>query len=490
MNHLSIDWFFGRKLADATALGATRRSSRRFRVGRLGRLLSAIARPFHRSIRVRLQFVFGLAVFGLVLMATITLVSGRILLNTYENSVSEARFELVPAHLLQVALREAEQLTYLYAINGERSAPSYFKKITETIDAQFQKLTEIDSRFGSLEHSHSNISIPETIQAWRNAQAAALEMFRHPPGTAEAVKALKRAHAAIDPVYDTISEFHHGSMQDLQERLRFAQSVAYRTYFTTFGAILIGFGVLIAMGLIVGRSVLHPIAELQGAARRLGRKDFSRRIRLRNTRDELGQLGRAFNIAFTALQQLFKELERRATHDGLTGALNRAAFDACLSMECMCADRHKQSLSLLMVDIDFFKCVNDDYGHQIGDLVLQTVARLLDDSIRPKDVVARYGGEEFVVILPDTDENEAMALANRLRVAIGKHSFSRPADEDFNITVSIGCASRLPNTMASEDLVKEADAALYRAKEAGRNRIASARALAPTSGAGWVTAAA
>jgi len=423
-------------------------------------------------------------------MATITLVSGRVLLNTYADSVSEARFELMPAHHLQVSLREAEHLTYLYAIKGDRLAPFQFKEVAETVDHQFRQLIENESRFGSVEHAHSHDSVPNTMKAWQDAQATVLQVFQHAAGTPEATEALSRAHAAIDPVYDVISEFHRGSLQDLQERLKFAHSVADRSFFAIFGAILVGLGVLIAMGLIVGRSVLQPIVELQGAAQKLGKKDFSYRVRLRNNRDELGQLGRAFNIASAALQRLYGELERRSTHDGLTGVLNRTAFDERLSAECKSADRHKRPLSLLMVDIDFFKRVNDNHGHHAGDQVLQTVARLLNESIRPGDVVARYGGEEFTVILPETDEDNAMAMADRLRRTIDDHSFACPIGEDIGITVSIGCASRWLNAMAPEDLVKAADSALYRAKKTGRNRVVSARELAPTSGVDAETAAA
>ncbi|MDO8875545.1 MAG: diguanylate cyclase, partial [Pseudolabrys sp.] len=366
----------------------------------------------------------------------------------------------------------------------------HLKQIGKTVDSQFHQLNENKIRFGSLKHAHSDISIPKTMKAWQDAHAAVLQVFQHAAGTTEAIEALRRAHAAINPVYDAISEFYGGSMQDLQERLRYALSVADWTYFAIFGAILIGLGVLIAMGLVVGRSVLQPIAELQGAAQKLGKKDFSHRVRLRNTRDELGQLGRAFNIASAILQRLYRELERSSTHDGLTGVLNRAAFDARLSAECKSADRHKRPLSLLMVDIDFFKRANDNHGHQTGDQVLQTVVQLLNETVRPGDVVARYGGEEFIIILPETDEDNAMAMAERLRRTIEGHSFNCSNGENIGITVSIGCASRRPHAMAPDGLVKAADAALYQAKKTGRNRVVSMRELPPTSGSDWETAAA
>jgi diguanylate cyclase (GGDEF)-like protein len=483
--------FAGGRLASAATLSAARPSgSERIVVGQAGRLWSVISTPFHRSIRIRFQYAFGFAIFGLVLMAAITLASGCILLNTYENSVSEARFELLPAHRLEVSLREAEHLTYLYAIEGDRSARSRFKEVEETVNNQFRKLTENGSQFGSVEHAHSDISLPGTIKAWQDARAAVFDVFRYDAGTAEAIEALKRAHMAIDPVYDVSARFHHGAMQDLQERLRFAHAVANWAYSAIIGAILLGLGVLIATGFVVGRSVLLPIAELQRAARKLGRKDFSHRVKLRNTRDELGQLGKAFNVASISLERLYGELERRSSHDGLTGVFNRAAFDERLLAECKSADRHGRALSLLMVDIDFFKRVNDNYGHQTGDRVLETLARLLNESIRPGDVVARFGGEEFVVIFPETAEEAAMAMAERIRRTIGDHSFECSNGEDIGITVSIGCASRWADAVTCEELVKEADAALYRAKNAGRNRVVSARDLPSPCGLGCETAAA
>ena len=316
-----------------------------------------------------------------------------------------------------------------------------------------------------------------------------LRVFQLEPGTPEATAALIRAHAAIDPVYDVISKLHHGSMQDLQTRLKSAQHIVSWAYIVMGGVILIGLVVLIALGAIVGRSILQPIAELQTAAQKLGKKDFSHRVRLRNTRDELGQLGRALNVASVVLQRLYRELERRSTYDGLTGALNRATFDERLAGECKSADRHERPVSLLMVDIDLFKQVNDGYGHQTGDQVLQSLVRLLNESVRPGDVVARYGGEEFAIIFPETDEAGAMAMAERVRKNIEAHSFVSAAGGTFNLTVSIGCASRLTGATTPDDFVEASDTALYRAKKAGRNRVVSAREAAAAGGVGWGAAA-
>lgn len=442
--------------------------------GLIDRLWSMISYPFQRSIHVRFRYAFVLAAFGLAVITVITFISHRILINTYELSVSEARWEMMPLQRLQEALREADDLVYHYAFVGDQFAPADFEKIVVSVESQFLELTENEARFASVQHAHSSSSLPDAVSAWREAQVAIVRVFQQKPGTVEAVQAVTAVHAAIDPVYETISGFHHLSMQDLQDRLKSAHSVVSRAMYAVFGAIVIGLGMLIGLGRILGRSILKPIAELREAAQKLAGKDFSHRVTLLNNRDELGQLGKAFNIAAGTIQRLYLELERRSTHDGLTDVLNRAAFDERLSEECRSADRHGSQLSLLMVDADFFKRVNDEFGHQAGDRVLQTIARTLSSEIRPGDVVARYGGEEFVIILPETDEDSAVAMAERLRMKIASVGVDWRDGETIHVTVSVGCACRQPQTVLPDELLSASDAALYLAKNAGRNRVVSA----------------
>lgn len=451
---------------------ALRRAGRRAAgIGKLCRLWSAAIRPFERSIHVRFRYAFGLAILGLGLMAGITIVSSHVLLDTYSNSVAEARFELLPVHRIQTALREVDHLGFRYAIEGDETTPLEFKALAEKTDQDFGRLADIERHFGSLEHAHSRIALPALVNGWREAKEAISLVFSHASGTPAALAALERAHPALDKVYDVISEFHQLSIVDLQERLRYGHAVANVGYFVMLVAILAGLVLLVVMGIVVGRSVLEPIAELQGAARKLGQKDFSHRIRLRNTRDELGQLAQAFNVASASLQRLYAELEKRSMHDGLTGVFNRRAFDERLAEECRSADRHGQPLSLLMVDIDFFKRVNDTHGHPAGDRVLQAVAQVLGEACRPGDVVARYGGEEFSVILPDTDADGAIEVAERLRETVAGTQVECSSGSAVSITVSIGCAYRPSGTLTPENAVKVADVALYQAKETGRNRV-------------------
>ena len=176
----------------------------------------------------------------------------------------------------------------------------------------------------------------------------------------------------------------------------------------------------------------------------------------------------------TVQKEAQAELERLATRDGLTSMANRRSFDETLDTEWRRASRESRAISLLMIDVDFFKPYNDTYGHQGGDECLRQVAAAMSGVVkRASDCVARYGGEEFSVLMPATEPEGARIVAERIRAAVEAlrlpHSGSKVAD---HVTVSIGVASmHVSNDGLSAGLVAAADAALYRAKHEGRNRV-------------------
>jgi two-component system cell cycle response regulator len=167
-----------------------------------------------------------------------------------------------------------------------------------------------------------------------------------------------------------------------------------------------------------------------------------------------------------------RRLEELATTDALTRLLNRRALLDRLSAEVDRARRFKSHLSLLMVDLDYFKSINDQHGHLVGDAILRQVAALLAANVRTVDVVARYGGEEFVVILPETAVDGATVFAERLREHVRGHRFEVDANRIFHLTCSVGVATfPSPRVTSTDDLFARADEALYRAKSGGRNLV-------------------
>jgi diguanylate cyclase (GGDEF)-like protein len=175
----------------------------------------------------------------------------------------------------------------------------------------------------------------------------------------------------------------------------------------------------------------------------------------------------------TQLQQTISELTELSLRDPLTGLFNRRGLSERLVEELSRARRYGAPLSLMMVDIDHFKRINDLYGHAIGDVAIGHVARLLMRDRRVSDIVSRYGGEEFVLLLPHTPLDGALSLAERLRYLIEKSPY-RTVEAQDSLTVSLGVAVFDPKMREPAELLEAADQALYRSKREGRNRVSVA----------------
>jgi diguanylate cyclase (GGDEF)-like protein len=189
--------------------------------------------------------------------------------------------------------------------------------------------------------------------------------------------------------------------------------------------------------------------------------------------DELRFLEAVANQTALALERvkLIAFLENLSITDALTGIANRRHFEWRLSEEVERARRYKYPLSALLLDLDHFKQVNDNYGHQIGDTVLQQVAQRLKNSLRRTDFLARYGGEEFVVLAPQTPAERAIILGERLRQVIAESPITVADDLQIRITLSVGIAVFPDHAQNESELIGAADAALYKAKQMGRNRV-------------------
>ena len=178
-------------------------------------------------------------------------------------------------------------------------------------------------------------------------------------------------------------------------------------------------------------------------------------------------------------QRLNKDLARLATIDPLTGVYNRRTMTELANKAIAASKRHGRALSLMILDIDHFKRINDQFGHEAGDLALCRVVKIMQQVLRESDVIARMGGEEFVAILPDSDEASACALAERLREQLAASDFSI-SGWPVPLQASIGVGSLGPAISNLETLLRETDRAMYAAKRTGRNRVAAASGLEKT----------
>ncbi|NYS60109.1 GGDEF domain-containing protein [Vreelandella salicampi] len=261
---------------------------------------------------------------------------------------------------------------------------------------------------------------------------------------------------------------------------------------------------IIGLSYAIGRSIATPIENLAATFRRLARGETTSVVPSPAAGRELRELSMASEVfreknaeterllaKYREISEALEERVRERTQeleeanqrlrqlsrtDGLTGLANRRYFEEILDREWSTALRNGLSLTVIMLDIDFFKAFNDRYGHQAGDQCLQDVAHSLEQQVRRgNDLVARYGGEEFIVVLQDTSRDPAMGIADSLCRAISDLDILHEDSPWQRVTTSVGVAVREPASEVNSalELVKKADDALYRAKLAGKNRVMS-----------------
>jgi diguanylate cyclase (GGDEF)-like protein len=247
--------------------------------------------------------------------------------------------------------------------------------------------------------------------------------------------------------------------------------------------------IAILTALKIVQTLLKPINELKIGARRINEglvgvkipKRFDDEVgmmidtfnemasRITLWQAELNYKNKMLNSQNDRLQEMNERLEKLSVTDGLTGLFNHRHFWNLMNTELTRVNLHRGHLALTILDLDDFKRVNDKFGHAVGDLLLQTVATVLKDTVRDTDIVARYGGEEFAILLPDTDESGVQQVAEKIRAAVEAIRFNVPeTDITLKVTVSIGVSVFRGNR---REFFNAADRALYKSKAAGKNCV-------------------
>jgi diguanylate cyclase (GGDEF)-like protein len=223
----------------------------------------------------------------------------------------------------------------------------------------------------------------------------------------------------------------------------------------------------VCLAVAVTRAYLRSrIEPLVAAAERLAAGETD--VPIPTRRDALG---RRLAAAVTTLGSSMAEAQSEATTDRLTGIPNRPAIIGALFTEVERSVRYRRPLSVAFADIDHFKTINDTYGHEAGDAVLQGVAACLRRNLRSSDRVGRYGGEEFMVLLPETGVEDAAGLADKLRLVVAGERYVLPDGSEVSVTISLGVTGGAGDRLSVDALVREADAAMYSAKALGRDQV-------------------
>ena len=309
-------------------------------------------------------------------------------------------------------------------------------------------------------------------QEWTQAKSMVQGLFKtHDNLSGPALsRELDRIAAQLDLAVNTLDQFGDEALEEIHAKRESSRRVKQRSILllmVTFAGGLLVAGIA---AFALARSVLNPIRSLEHSVNRLGEGDLSSRAQLQRN-DELGHLASGFNAMAEQLEKVHSELEYLSTHDALTGLMNYRRFHEMLGQEIHRASRYRRTFCLLLIDIDHFAEVNQQYGHLVGDSVLCSVTNRIANSIRPTDCSARYAGEKVGVILSETAFQGGLETAERIRREIAENTLNLGEGKHLDMTVSIGMAVFPEDADSDTALFMAADQALNRAKALGRDRV-------------------
>ncbi|UCD35696.1 MAG: diguanylate cyclase [Nitrospiraceae bacterium] len=431
--------------------------------------------PMDRSLRERFAVCMLAMLLPLVVLAGASLFTLRAVIGSLDEVVEEIAGEMHPVMQLQSMIQQSVMPLHDYLLHGSRSERELFYLMCSRIDRMFGEVIG------------SDFQIPREAELLRDAhrewtlfrdQAAEVLDNETALGDDAALHRMEELDIRLGTITGLLEENHNLIITEMNEQKRHSYRVQHRAYLVNGGIFAAGLITALAAGIFLSRSVLSPLRLLTETANRFGDGDLGARART-GRMDELGSLAQAFNDMADKLAQNQDTLRRLATHDGLTGLYNHREFYLRVKEEIERSRRYGHVFSVLIIDIDYFKEINDTYGHQAGDRAIQDIAALLLREARPADKVARYGGDEFGVILPETPHDRALHVGERMRKSIEEYRIMPYQGEDISMTASIGVASYPQNGSAETVIVGAADQALYAAKNGGRNRVCSAPAVNP-----------
>ena len=422
-------------------------------------------------ISLRTRFALGLGAVLLPFLAAAALGQFYLLprlVEPLEDIVRELSEEMYPVTRLQTALFQVAMPVNDYLVHGDADERRQFAQLRQRVERAFEEAPP--ERYTLAEE---RALIRAARAEWDQALPLGEQLLRlsDPVGNAAAARDMERFDAHIDRAVSMLDEAYHHFHQVLDQDRAQAGVSRSRILGATFAAFVLAGAVSLFTGVALARSVTDPVDTLRQGAARLAEGKLSHRVDI-HRHDELGELAAAFNAMAGRIEADQAALAELASRDGLTGLYNHRTFYVLLGDELARAKRFQRPVSLLLLDIDHFKRVNDTHGHLAGDAALRELCELLRREARAVDRVCRYGGEEITLILPETDIEAAVRLAERLRAAMEAQAFDVGTGTPPHLTVSIGAASWPAHADNAQALVAAADAALYAAKRGGRNRVA------------------
>ncbi|MEW6427223.1 MAG: diguanylate cyclase [Thermodesulfobacteriota bacterium] len=426
---------------------------------------------FPRDLPLKVRFVAGVALMLLPMLGFAGAV--EYLLHDHQQviaqMVEETLHEKDPVVELDLAGRRLLGLVHRAVMQRQAGDRAQVQAAQNALDEAFRKVAG-----GPFAQNEEKESLRTAKAEWQVLKAASNDLLDRVEVLADSE--ILSGYDAIFQSYDRLEEHLHFVLtianEEIGEHLGELNRIHRRIYLLTGVIFLASIAIVLAIGILLARSIILPVRMLQGGARELAAGNLDHRLPApAGPRDELGELIGGFNRMADALQTSQLALRELAVRDSLTGLLNHRHFFRVLHEEFGRSSRYHRPLSMLMIDMDRFKEINDTRGHLAGDKVLREVGKSIADQIRQSDYACRYGGDEFAILLPETGKKTAFDFAARLQQLIGSRPTVLANDEEIRAGISIGVASFPEDADSANRLVAAADTALYRAKHEGRGRV-------------------
>lgn len=407
-----------------------------------------------------------LAAFSLLLPLIILAFSGYYIylstVDSFDAVQDDVFLQVLPTGELLEFLNKASIPVTNHLVSSNQEEREKYEQLKHQIELSFKDLLDTNYGQGGL------ISKRILQRAWQEWQAATLHAdklltTRDQITEDEALQLFNRYDEHSGMAIDRVVIFQQNANQAIINKRNKVEQQLENVRFIGIVSIAAAFLVSVLLAYFFIRNVVVPLQVIEKGAEKFGEGDFRYRLNF-ESRNELGKLALTFN-------SMADKLEEIATRDSLTGLLNKKEILRILAAELTRARRHATSVSVMMLDLDYFKSINDTYGHQAGDAVLVTAAELFEKHVRGIDYVGRYGGEEILIVLPATTETESVEIAERIRRSLASTAIAVNDFEQINLTVSIGIAIFPTDGEDESTLLSHADQALYQAKGAGRNQV-------------------
>lgn len=419
------------------------------------------------SLKVLFAAALAGALLWLTIISMIALRSVNHAIEVSDEIVNDSLEEMHHSMNLQLSITQAAMPVNDHIIHADPAEQGNYRHRNDAVERNFDALLSLPTLLPA-----QRKIIEEARREWGHAKEMgdAIMQEPNPIGSLVLGNKMEEFDEVLDSTVDSLDRLHMMVVHETKERHEKLHDIKFKTPIFLGIVFFVGLMGIIMSAIVYAYALFPALNKMIHGMHMFSQGHLKHRIDQPKLA-ELQVLASGFNTMAESVQKVQLELEKQSSRDSLTDCFNRRKFVIDFERETLRAQRSDSAVSILLIDLDHFKTVNDTYGHLIGDKVLKLVAEEMAKQLRVYDTLYRFGGDEFTVLLPEVGEPGARIVASRILEAVSNMQIPVDSDRFISITLSIGIAGFPDDAVSEEKLIELADLATYEAKKAGRNRI-------------------